>query len=388
MLTTRTHRYTAQDCDLAAFAAICEEPTDPAMVPRAARIERGIPIYARSAIDAAADPAEREALMAELATALADGPGVIVLAGAMDRAIVDRVTQVFRSIIADERADGTARGDHFAKAGANDRVWNALEKLAVADPDAFVAYYANDAIALVCEAWLGPGYQVTSQVNQVNPGGAAQSPHRDYHLGFQGPETISAFPARAHAMSATLTLQGAVAHTDMPLPTGPTLFLPHSQRYAPGYVAWQLPEFKAYFTEHLVQLPLQAGDVVFFSPAIHHAAGENVTADVHRLANLLQVSSAMGRAMETVDRERTSLAVYPALVRAKAAGMRPNGLRNAIAASAEGYAFPTDLDLDQPSGSASPPAQADLVVEALEDGWTDAQLASALAAMATRKGRR
>ena len=32
--------------------------------------------------------------------------------------------------------------DHFAKAGANDRVWNALEKLAVRDSEAFVDYYA------------------------------------------------------------------------------------------------------------------------------------------------------------------------------------------------------------------------------------------------------
>ena len=34
-------------------------------------------------------------------------------------------------------------------------------------------------------AWLGPGYQVTSQINVVNPGGTAQTAHRDYHLGFQ-----------------------------------------------------------------------------------------------------------------------------------------------------------------------------------------------------------
>ena len=63
-------------------------------------------------------------------------------------------------------------------------MWNALEKLAVTDPAVFAAYYANDVIALIATAWLGPGYQVTSQVNVVNPGGAAQSGHRDYHLGF------------------------------------------------------------------------------------------------------------------------------------------------------------------------------------------------------------
>lgn len=33
---------------------------------------------------------------------------------------------------------------------------------------------------LICEAWLGPGYSMTSQTNIVNPGGKAQEPHRDY----------------------------------------------------------------------------------------------------------------------------------------------------------------------------------------------------------------
>jgi len=53
-------------------------------------------------------------------------------------------------------------------------VWNALEKLALRAPEVFVEYYANDLLALVAGAWLGPGYQMTSQVNVVNPGGKAQ----------------------------------------------------------------------------------------------------------------------------------------------------------------------------------------------------------------------
>ena len=47
-------------------------------------------------------------------------------------------------------------GDHFAKPGANDRIWNALEKLCLRDPAVFAAYYGNAVIALVSEAWLGP----------------------------------------------------------------------------------------------------------------------------------------------------------------------------------------------------------------------------------------
>ena len=73
------------------------------------------------------------------------------------------------------------------------------------------------------------------------------------------------------------------------------------------------------------------------------------------MANLLQVSSAFGRAMETVDRDRVVRAVYPAL-----AG--PQGRRDAVRPAratsspprAEGYAFPTNLDRDQPVDGMSP----------------------------------
>jgi hypothetical protein len=52
---------------------------------------------------------------------------------------------------------------------------------------------------------------------------------------------------------------------------------------------------------------------------------------------------------------------------------------NAVAASAEGYAFPTNLDLDQPVGSMAPPSQADLVTEALAAGTSPQELAGLLA---------
>ena len=51
---------------------------------------------------------------------------------------MDRVTEAFDAMIADEREAGGPAGDHFAPPGANSRVWHALEKLAVRDPDAFV----------------------------------------------------------------------------------------------------------------------------------------------------------------------------------------------------------------------------------------------------------
>jgi ectoine hydroxylase-related dioxygenase (phytanoyl-CoA dioxygenase family) len=255
-----------------------------------------------------------------------------------------------------------------------------LDKLAVADPEVFVSYYSNDVLALVSEAWLGPNYQVTSQVNVVNPGGQAQVAHRDYHLGFMDRAQAETYPAHVHALSPALTLQGAVAHVDMPVETGPTLYLPHSQKYGPGYVAYHDAAFTEYFEGHYVQLPLEKGDAVFFNPALFHGAGTNRTTDVRRMANLLQVSSAFGRAMETVDTVSVCKAIFAALVQAKADGTESHQLDNVVTAAAEGYAFPTNLDLDQPVRSLAPQSQADLLRQALGEGWEPGRFAAALGA--------
>ncbi|MFG2026544.1 phytanoyl-CoA dioxygenase family protein [Streptomyces sp. NPDC048825] len=369
-----------QDCDLDSFRALVEQDTDPTDYPQASAIVRNVPVY-----DADQVEADRE-FQAELVHALAEGPGIVVFRGAFaDPEVVDRATAVFDALIAEQHAAGATAGDHFAKPGANDRVWNALEKAALYDAEAFADYYANDVLALVSSAWLGPGYQVTSQINVVNPGGAAQTAHRDYHLGFLSNETAAAYPAHVHRLSPVLTLQGAVAHCDMPVESGPTMYLPHSQKYEPGYLAWRLPEFRAYFEARHVQLPLAKGDAVFFNPALFHAAGHNRSADVRRMANLLQVSSAFGRAMETVDREAVANAVYPVLLKRKAEGVRQEWLETVIAACAEGYPFPTNLDSDPPVDGLAPPSQADLVRRALGEDWAPEHLRNALRAATERR---
>ncbi|MEU9190338.1 phytanoyl-CoA dioxygenase family protein [Streptomyces sp. NPDC048484] len=376
-----------EDCDLDAFRSLVEQSTEQHAYPSAERTEQNVLVYAGDRIrDLAATPGGRRAVQAELVRALLDGPGVVVLTGAFtDPGVVDAASGVFDALIEEERSTGTARGDHFAEAGANDRVWNALDKMALRAPEVFADYYANDMLALVSEAWLGPAYQMTSQINVVNPGGAAQSAHRDYHLGFLSQEQAAAYPAHVHRLSPVLTLQGAVAHCDMPVESGPTLFLPYSQKYEPGYLAWRRPEFVAYFDEHHVQLPLEKGDAVFFNPALLHAAGHNRTADVKRMANLLQVSSAFGRAMETVDRQAMADAVFPVLLRRKEEGASESWLRHVVAATAEGYPFPTDLDLDPPVGGLAPPSQADTLWQAIAEGWAPARLRQELQAGAERR---
>ncbi|MGW4072856.1 phytanoyl-CoA dioxygenase family protein [Streptomyces asiaticus] len=388
LIAPRSHAWLSEaDCSLDAFRTLVERTTDPGDHPGADAVERNVPVYDGDRLRArAATASGRREAQTELVHALLDGPGIVVFKGAFpDASVLDRATEAFTALIERERAAGAARGDHFAKPGANDRVWNALEKLALSAPEVFADYYANDLIALVATAWLGPGYQVTSQINQVNPGGAAQSAHRDYHLGFLSEARAAAYPAHVHRLSPVLTLQGAVAHCAMPVESGPTLYLPYTQAYEPGYLAWRRPEFMAYFAEHHVQLPLAAGDAVFFNPALFHAAGHNRSADIRRMANLLQISSTFGRAMETVDREAVANAVFPVLRRRKAEGATEDWLHNVVAACAEGYPFPTNLDLDPPVGGLAPDSQADILRRALERDWSPETLRTELRAAAERR---
>ncbi|GAB2579951.1 phytanoyl-CoA dioxygenase family protein [Microlunatus antarcticus] len=382
----RPGRFTEADCRVEDFAALVDQVTELGDYPHAADVQRNVLVYDAAALRAAITSEEaRVEVEAELVRALTEGPGVVAFKGAFpDTSVVDRATAVFDEIIAAEKIAGGGPNDHFATAGANSRAWNALEKLAVRDPGAFVDYYGNDVLALISNAWLGPGYQVTSQINVVRPGGKAQDPHRDYHLGFLSNEVAATYPAHVHLLSPVLTLQGAVAHSDMPLESGPTMYLPYSHQYAPGYLAWRLPEFRAFFGERHVQLPLEKGDAAFFNPALFHGAGTNVSTDVQRMANLLQVSSAFGRAMETVDRTKVSKAVYPVLRARRASGADPVALTNAIAASAEGYPFPSNLDLDENVGGLTPLAQSALVQQALDEDWHPERVSEALDAYATR----
>ncbi|MDR6667605.1 phytanoyl-CoA dioxygenase family protein [Rhizobium sp. 1399] len=377
---------TEDACDLDDFRALAEKTSTLADYPTASAVEKNVLIYdSRKVIEAVSTQDGSRAILAEICEAFGIGPGVVVFKHAYeDTGIIDRASVIFDEIIEEQHLTSTGGGDHFAKPGANDRIWNSLEKHCLADPENFARYYGNAIVALASEAWLGPHYQMTAQVNRVNPGGAAQSAHRDYHLGFQSSKVIEQFPAHVHRLSPVLTLQGAVAHCDMPLESGPTLFLPHSQTYEPGYLALKRQEFKDYFDQNHIQLPLEKGDVVFFNPALFHAAGTNRSKDIKRVANLLQVSSAFGRAMETVNRERMSAKLFPAL-KALKGKLSAGEIANAVASCAEGYSFPTNLDRDPPLGGLAPKTQAQLMHEALAENWSDDTFTEALAEQAARK---
>jgi ectoine hydroxylase-related dioxygenase (phytanoyl-CoA dioxygenase family) len=377
--------YSPKSCSIDDFRQFVETSTDLADYRWADDVTQNVLIYGQRISPGLANPETRREIQAELVRALLSGPGIIVFQQAFDAAVVDRATAAFEALITAQKTSGTQSGDHFARPGANDRVWGALDKLASYDPEVFADYYANDVLALISTAWLGPHYQVTSQINVVNPGGQAQLAHRDYHLGFMSAEQAAQFPAHVHQLTLALTLQGAVAHSDMPVETGPTMYLPHSQKYGPGYLAFHQPDFTAYFESHFVQLPLAKGDAAFFNPALFHGAGTNRTADVRRMANLLQVSSAFGRAMETVDRTAVACGLFSVLSARLAAGASEASIRNVIAASAEGYAFPTNLDRDPPVGGLAPQTPAQLLWQALIERWPQAAFDRELTEYAYRR---
>lgn len=378
-----TGYYTAEDCRIEDFTALIAEPIDPSALRFANDVQDSIPIYAPEDVSAAlADPAMRQELLTEWGSVLGERSGIVVLKGAMpDLAAIDDATIVFEDIIEEERA-ATSGGDHFGERGANDRIWNSLQKLCLRDPHLFARYFASPAIAAISEAWVGPWYQMTAQINLVRPGGKAQTCHRDYHLGFMTQAQAERFPRHAHNLSASLTLQGAIAHCDMPLESGPTKLLPNSQRYGPGYVSTLLPEFREVFEAQHVQLPLEKGDALFFNPAVFHAAGDNRSTDIQRMANLLQISSPMGRALERVDRTAMVRRLFPALRELSLTGAPRDAV---IGAAAEGYPFPTNLDTDPPIGGLASESQAELLARALDERLSEADFDLALEENRTRR---
>lgn len=342
----------------------------PLQYPLASDITNNIPIYRLSDFsDYTAH--QLSALQDEWYHILLHGPGVFATKSMYtDLDLIDKVNDVYSTIITQEAQQSGKKGDHFATSGSNSRIWNSFSKHCLEDPSTFIDYYSNPWLPLISSAWLGPHHRLTAQVNIVRPGGAAQISHRDYHIGFQSAESCGKFPKALQVASQFLTLQGAVAHSDMPLESGPTRLLPFSQRFEEGYMAYGLKEFQDYFLEKYVSVPLEKGDGLFFNPALFHAAGSNTSADVQRSANLLQISSAFGKPMEMIDSlplvERTWYALQEKYEKVSLS----EEVKAFVSNVAEGYPFPTNLDRRVPeTAGMAPHSEQDLLMKGLREGW-------------------
>ena len=363
--------YSAKEApSLAAFKTLTQQITLKETYLLARDIKKNIPIYDCTKFNLS-DAKQLDSLEDELYHNLTSGPGVYVMKHFFtDIDTIDATNATYEAIIKEELERTGQKGDHFASADSNSRIWNSFSKHALQDPESFTKYFSNPWFKIACDSYLGPGYQITTQVNIVRPGGKAQMPHRDYHLGFQTDEDVVAWPKAVQAMSGLLTLQGAVAHTDTPAESGPTRLLPYSNTFGEGFRSYRRQEFIDYFLANWVALPLEKGDAIFFSPALFHAAGENRTADFSRSANLVQVSSAFGKTMETIDTLPLISNTYDIL----AAKHREEGLSTEvdsfIRAVADGYPFPTNLDCRPPApGGMAPESEQDILRKGLSEGW-------------------
>jgi ectoine hydroxylase-related dioxygenase (phytanoyl-CoA dioxygenase family) len=341
--------FSDSDIDYDELISICSQETIEANYPLSDSISNNVVIYDAKDFRSFVGNIEEEIkLKTEMHHVLESGPGVFVVRNLYNEDVIDESNAIFEKIVKNE---SNSSNDHFA-AGTNTRIWNSFQKVAMENQEAFINYYSNDLVKIIAESWCGPNSQMTAQVNIVRPGGEMQKPHRDYHLGFQENEVVEKFPISIHRLSNYLTLQGGVAHTDMPLESGPTVVLPYSQQYDLGYLTWRDTNFADFFNKYSVQNSMSKGDGIFFNPAIFHAAGANTTNNFHRIGNLLQISSAFGKTMEHIDYIKIITHIYPSLLdHIKNKTLSERLIENILICATDGYAFPTNLDSDKNSDS-------------------------------------
>ena len=341
--------FSDSDIDYDELISICSQETIEANYPLSDSISNNVVIYDAKDFRSFVGNIEEEIkLKTEMHHVLESGPGVFVVRNLYNEDVIDESNAIFEKIVKNE---SNSSNDHFA-AGTNTRIWNSFQKVAMENQEAFINYYSNDLVKIIAESWCGPNSQMTAQVNIVRPGSEMQKPHRDYHLGFQENEVVEKFPISIHRLSNYLTLQGGVAHTDMPLESGPTVVLPYSQQYDLGYLTWRDTKFADFFNKYSVQNSMSKGDGIFFNPAIFHAAGANITNNFHRIGNLLQISSAFGKTMEHIDYIKIITHIYPSLLdHIKNKTLSERLIENVLICATDGYAFPTNLDSDKNSDS-------------------------------------
>ncbi len=363
------------DINISEFDRICSQTLEEKDYHYCSAIQKKVVIYEGDYLSSIIDSPNSVELKSELHNCLKEGPGIFIIKNIFtNKKAIDKATKIFLKIIAEENKSKEIQGDHFAKPGENKRLWNSFQKLCESDPEAFIDYYNNKFLRFASEAWLGPFFQMTSQVNIVKPGGVAQNPHRDYHLGFQEDSCVSKFPLSSQILSQFLTLQGSVAHTDMAISSGPTIVLPFSQKYSLGYMAWRNNDFKHFFRKQAIQIPMEKGDAMFLNPALFHAAGDNKDSK-DRIANLLQVSSAFGKPLEAVDRFKLAKLIYPILLKKKKNHQLERiDTQTVCALAMDGYPFPSNLDLNPPLGNSTPTNMQALVEMALRENWPARQL--------------
>ena len=226
------------------------------------------------------DPGIRSEVEAKLARALLDGPGIVVFKQAFSASAVDPATEAFQALIrpsgppASSRVTISPSPAPTTGSGVRWTSWRCT--IPKSSSTTTPTTYPN----LVSTRRLGPQYQVTSQLNVVNPGGQAQVAHRDYHLGFMSADQSGRYPVHIHLPHGSPHPAGCGRPLRHAGGTGPTLYLPHSQKYGPGYLASTTDEFTGVLRRTLRAASSGQGRRRVLQPRAVPRRGHQPTADV------------------------------------------------------------------------------------------------------------
>ena len=115
--------------DFQNFEKLVNIETTQADAPLAMEIKKNIPIYSGQLVRDRANSFEgKQELLTEWTSVFESGAGIIAVSNAIEStSVIDIATTNFEEIINSEKLNGNV-SDHFAKPGANDRVWNSLQK--------------------------------------------------------------------------------------------------------------------------------------------------------------------------------------------------------------------------------------------------------------------
>ena len=119
-----------KDKNFEIFKQSLSQKTNKSDVPLSKGIEKNIPLYEGKEInERSLEENYKIELLREWSNVFKEGSGIIVIKkGIANSKVISEATSVFTKLIETEKEKFNSGGDHFAKPGANDRVWNALEK--------------------------------------------------------------------------------------------------------------------------------------------------------------------------------------------------------------------------------------------------------------------
>ena len=131
--------FNENDINLCDFADLCSQKVSKTNYPFCSNIKKKVVIYNGEQIRSIINTPKSFELKSELHYCLKEGPGVLIIQQAfLQKKTIDKASEIFLGIIKKEKGNAIHHGDHFARPGQNERLWNSLQKLCEIDPKTFI----------------------------------------------------------------------------------------------------------------------------------------------------------------------------------------------------------------------------------------------------------